>query len=286
MKIGINSWSLPSTLTLEEMFKITKKYGYDTIELNMSENKPKDTMVTDLGLLDSKYLTLDTTIDDIKKIKKLSDDYDLPISSISTSLHWEYPLNHPNKKIREKGKDIVRKMIIACHELGGDTVLVVPGIVTETMPYDECYKLSLEAFIELAPLAEQYNIQIGIENVWNKFLLSPLEMKLFVETINHPLVGVYFDVGNILQFGYPDQWIHILNKHIFKIHVKDFDTTIGNIHGFKNLLAGDLNWPKLISALKFINYQGPLTAEISPYNFSGTQLAEDTANALKQIVSY
>ncbi|MDO5742266.1 MAG: sugar phosphate isomerase/epimerase family protein [Vagococcus sp.] len=285
MKIGINSWSFPTNLTLEETFKLAKEFGYDTIELNMAENVQHENIVSDLGLQDTPHLTTEMTQLDFDNILALSKQYDLPISSIATALHWQYPLNHADQTIREKGKNIVKQMIVACQTLGGDTVLIVPGVVTPDHPYDACYDLSLAAFKELAPFAEEHGIKIGIENVWNKFLLSPLEMKQFVEAINHPYVGVYFDAGNVLQFGYPDQWVRILDQHIVKVHVKDFDTNIGNITGFKNLLAGSLDWQRLVQSLRDIRYDGPLTAELSPYKVGGTQLAKDTAEALRIITN-
>lgn len=284
MKIGVNSWSLPQGISLERTFELAKKAGFETIELNMAEEVKTESIVSDLGLEDSPHLTLNMTKKELLKIKKLSVKYELPISSIATALHWKYPLNDPNPIVRKHGKEVAKKMIEACKILGGDTVLIVPGVVTKENSYDVCYELSKEAFVELAVFAEEKEISIGVENVWNKFLYSPLEMREFIDEINHDSVGVYFDAGNVLQFGYPEQWVRILNHRIVKVHVKDFNTTIGNITGFTNLLAGSLDWASLMLSLKEIGYAGPLTAELSPYTIASDQLAYDTANALKRIV--
>lgn len=284
MKIGINAWSLPANLSLEETFKCAKEAGFETIELNMAEDSSSSAMAQDLGLADTHHLTMSMDEQDLKTIKKLASDNQLPISSISTALHWQYPLNSSDPTTREQGKVIVKKMIDACAYLGGDTVLVVPGAVTVEDDYETCYNYAQEAFKELAPYAAKNNIVIGVENVWNKFLYSPLEMRQFIDEINHPNIQVYFDAGNVLQFGYPEQWVRILGKRIAKVHVKDFKTSIGNITGFTNLLAGDLDWPKLMEALNDIGYNGPITAELSPYTFEPAQLAIDTANALRKIL--
>ncbi|MFY8329178.1 sugar phosphate isomerase/epimerase family protein [Vagococcus carniphilus] len=285
MKIGVNSWSLPNNLTVEETFQLAKEAGFETIEFNMAEEVKVESIVSDLGLEDTVHLTLNMREDELLKIKQLSEKYDLPISSIATALHWKYPLNDPDPTVREQGKEVARRMIDACYILGGDTVLIVPGVVNEERPYDTCYELAKESFIELAPYAEEKGIYLGVENVWNKFLYSPLEMRQFIDEINHPYVKVYFDAGNVLQFGFPDQWVRILGERIAKVHVKDFNTAVGNINGFTTLLAGSLNWPRLMESLKEIGYTGPITAELSPYAYEGDQLARDTAKAIKRLVN-
>lgn len=285
MKIGINSWTLPTNLTIEETFKIAKEAGFETIELNMAEEVKHETIVSELGLEDSPHLTLKMKEAELLAIKALSDSYELPISSVATALHWKYPLNSPDPTIREQGKEVARRMIDACQIFGGDTVLIVPGVVTADNDYEMCYQLAQEAFRELAPYAEKRGIIIGVENVWNKFLYSPLEMRQFIDEINHPFIKIYFDAGNVLQFGFPHQWVKILGERIVKVHVKDFKTNVGNITGFTNLLAGDVDWPRLISALKEVGYDGPITAELSPYKDAPLQLAKDTMKAIDIIIN-
>ncbi|MBO1304739.1 sugar phosphate isomerase/epimerase [Enterococcus sp. 669A] len=284
MKKGMNVWSLPSDLSLEEQFRVTKEAGFDTIELNVTEAEISETIVSkDLALAEKLDLTLEASEDDLANIKRLSEKYQLPIESLSTALHWKYPLNAEKESDREKGKYIVKKMIDFCQYLGGDTILVVPGVVSAGRPYDECYSFAKSALEELAPYAQERQVVIGIENVWNKFLLSPLEMRQLIDEIDSPYVGAYFDVGNILQYGFPEQWISILGKRIAKIHVKDFKTSIGSIQGFTNLLQGNVDWQAVVTALNDIGYKGPLTCELSPYTTNGKQLATDTSAALEYI---
>ena len=124
--------------------------------------------------------------------------------------------------------------------MGVDTILVVPGIVSDTIAYDEAHERAQTALKELAPAAQELGVAIGVENVWKEFLLWPLEFARFIDEINGAagtsIIGAYFDVGKILQYGYPDQWIRILGKRIKKVHVKDFKSGIGNGRAFCNPL--------------------------------------------------
>jgi hexulose-6-phosphate isomerase len=135
-------------------------------------------------------------------------------------------------------------------------------------------------------VAERYRVNIGIENVWNKFLLSPLEFRDFIDRIDSPYVGCYYDVANTLLTGYPDQWIRILgSERIKKVHVKDFRTKIGTLEGFVDLLAGDVDFKAVIAALKEIGYDDYLTAEMIPvYHQYSDQIIYNTAASLDRII--
>ena len=285
MRKGMNSWCLPADLSLEELFGTVKAAGFDSIELNMSEAKQNGSITSDLGLIDNILLTVDATMQELNEIKQQSITHQLPISSISTALHWTYPLTSHIPGVRRKGIDIAKKMIDACSFLGGDTVLIVPGVVTEKSSYDECYDLAQAALRELASYAEPLGIAVGVENVWNKFLLSPLEMRRFLDEIGHPSVKAYFDAGNVLQFGYPEQWVRILGERIAKVHIKDFRKDIGNIRGFTGLLGGDMEWEPLMKALREIGYKGDIICELSPYKANPSQLAADASKAMDYILS-
>jgi len=193
------------------------------------------------------------------------------LSSLATGLFWDYSLSSSDDKLRNKAKGIVKKMLELASYLGVDTILVVPGAVdiffkpeAEIVPYDLAYKRSLEALGECVPTAEKYKVSIGIENVWNKFLLSPLEMRNFIDKVGSEYLGAYFDVGNALLTGYPEHWIRILGKRIKKVHIKDFKVSIGNVNGFCDLLEGDVNWAEVMKALRQVGYNDYITAEIVP----------------------
>ncbi|MFB5663447.1 sugar phosphate isomerase/epimerase family protein [Alteribacillus sp. HJP-4] len=272
MKKGINQWCYPSGTPLSNVLSWTKEAGFDAIELNVGK-------AGDIGL------TMDTTPAEAQEIKTQILKAGLTIESLSTALLWEYPLSSNIAEEREKGKHIVKKMLELAAAMELDAVLVVPGVVTPDVAYDACYQDSLQAIKDLAPYAEQLNVKIAIENVWNQFLLSPIEMAAYIDDANSEFVGAYFDVGNVLQFGYPEQWIRILGPRIVKVHVKDFNKSAGNMTGFTNLLAGDVNWKAVMSELRNIDYSGALTAELTAYKSSPSALAHDTAGHLDLLLS-
>jgi len=158
-----------------------------------------------------------------------------------------------------------------------------PG--SEIVDYDVAYDRCLEALKELAPVAEEYQVELCIENVWNKFLLSPLEMRDLIDKVNSPWVGSYFDVGNVLYCGYPEQWIKILGKRIRKVHFKDFKRSVGTLDGFGDLLSGDVNWKNVRAALEKNGYDGWVTAEmLPPYAQYPETILYNTSNAMNRII--
>ena len=134
--------------------------------------------------------------------------------------------------------------------------------------------------------AAENNIVIGIENVWNKFLLSPLEYRDFIDQVGSPNVGSYFDVGNVLLTGYPEQWIRILGSRIKKVHFKDYRINPGGINAFVDLLAGDVDYPAVMRALRDIDYNDYCTAEMIPnYKHHTTQTIFNASASMDRILS-
>lgn len=270
---SVNQWCFPDGTALDTVFEVSQKAGLDAVELNLyASGAPAG-------------FTMDTTAAEADEIARQAAEHGLKLRSISTGLLWGAPLSSPDADVRKRGSAIVHKQLEIAERIGADTVLVVPGTVNENSAYDQCYENSKRELELLIPEAERRGVKIGVENVWNKFLLSPLEMKQYVDDLNSPNLGVYFDVGNILLYGYPEQWIRILGSRIAKIHVKDFKTSAGNGSGFVPLMAGDVNWPKVIAALREIGYNDTLTAEISAYAASAYQAIYDTANQLEAIIN-
>ncbi|GGH87183.1 hexulose-6-phosphate isomerase [Pullulanibacillus pueri] len=266
---GINQWCYPEGTPLEDVLKGSQVAGFDAVELNLNSKGG-------IGL------TMETPIAEVEQISRQIETFGLQLRSLSTSLLWQTPLSSPDEAIRDQGKKVVQKQLEFASLLGADTVLVVPGVVTPETTYEQCYERSQAALQELLPIAEQYNVKIGIENVWNKFLLSPMEMVRYIDELDSPYLGAYFDVGNVVRFGYPEQWIESLGERIFKIHVKDFSEN----NGFVPLLAGAVNWSKVSQALAKIGYKDTITAELTPYNEAPKQLAVDTSNQMDVIIHY
>jgi hexulose-6-phosphate isomerase len=250
MKIGINRWTFPNALTLRECFDLAHRSGFDSIEINIAEDGE---------------LTPASTEDEVRAIVQSAKSAGVELSSLSTGLGWKYPMTSADPGVRTRGADNIRRQLQAARWMGVDTILVVPGIVNADIAYDDAYSRAQQVLSELAPEAERLGVAIGVENVWNKFLLSPLEFARFLDEIGSPLVGAYFDAGNVLLYGYPDQWIRILGSRIKKIHVKDFKTSIGNGSGFCNPLQGDVPWARVNDSLRAIGYDGYITAEVDGY---------------------
>lgn len=270
---GINQWCYPAGTPLEKVFEYSRDAGFDAVELNLNPDG-------DVGL------TMDTTAEEAKKIVELALSYDLKLRSISTALLWESRLSDPNVSVRERGRKIVEKQIELAATMGMNTILAVPGVVDENTSYADCYGRSQEELKKIIPFAKEHRVVIGMENVWNKFLLSPLEMARYIDELESKYVGAYFDVGNVLQFGYPEQWIRILGKRIKKVHVKDFSTAVGNIAGFFPLLSGDVNWPEVYKALVEIGYDDTITAELRHHQIDPGSLAADTSNHMDRIIKF
>jgi hexulose-6-phosphate isomerase len=180
----------------------------------------------------------------------------------------------------------------AARALGATAILQIPGFVqiawdpkSPVIPYDVAWDRALTIYRALAPVAERHGICLCIENVWNRFLLSPLEMRQFVDTIGSPAVRVYFDVGNQLVNGFPEQWLRILGPRIGRIHLKDFRTAIGNLNGFVMLLEGDVDWPAVMSAMSEIGYKGYLTAEYGPYRHGPDTLLAHLSASMDRIIA-
>ena len=276
MKKGINAWCIPAETPVAEAFALCKKYGFHGIELNMTEEAPEGDRVGNV-------LSLSTTETEWAKIADYSKEYGILLPSLSSGLFWKYPLTSPDSDIREKSKEIIKTMIDAAAYLGCGVILVVPGLVTPAVSYRDAYDRAITSLKEVAPYAEKKGIIIGIENVWNKFLLSPLEMAAFIDEVGSPFVKSYLDVGNVLQFSFPQHWITALGNRIAAVHVKDFDTKIGNITGFTRLMKGSMPWQETVQALKSIGYDGFLTAELGAAD--PHQLMAETSDALDKIIA-
>jgi L-ribulose-5-phosphate 3-epimerase len=190
----------------------------------------------------------------------------LIIPSVIIATHWSHPLTSPNPTMRETGLNGLRQGLRDAKAYGATSVLLVPGIVNKDIGYAEAYERSATEIKKAVPLAEELGVAIAIENVWNQFLLSPLEAVAYVDSFKSPMVRWHFDVGNVINTGWADQWVRALGKRIAKIHVKEYSRKLrdekGPYAGFKvNLLEGDSDWPAVMAALDSVGYSGWLIAE-------------------------
>jgi L-ribulose-5-phosphate 3-epimerase len=202
---------------------------------------------------------------DRDEVLRARDKTGLIIHGVSGSVHWQQPLSDPNPEVVERGLAAIRQEMIDCKAYGGTTVLVVPAVVTKDVSYRDAYKRSQANIRKLIPDAEKHGIKIAIEEVWNKFLLSPVEFSRYIDEFESPWVGAYFDVGNVVEFGYPQEWIRELGKRILKIHIKEYNKP----KRFDYLLGeGEIDWPAVRAALIEVGYQGWITAEVPKRDLS------------------
>ncbi len=274
MKKAINAWSVPKHVTFREMFNDISRAGFDGIELNV-----------DAEGYSNHSLTMSTGRDTFSEINDLIGEYKLPVASISTSL-FGGKLGSDDKRVRESGKDIIRKQLECAAALGADGILIVPGGMTENISLLQAYENSLLAIDELKPEIESTKINVGVENVWNGFFLSPFDMKSFIDKLDSQYIGAYFDVGNVIAFSNAEYWIEILDDRILKIHVKDFKRNNGINRGgcFVNLLEGDVDWHKVMATLRKAGYDGYLTAELEIMGGPPEYLYKITSEALDMII--
>jgi L-ribulose-5-phosphate 3-epimerase len=275
MKISMSYWCLPGGLDgskpILEAMQAAKDLGFDAIEL---------------AIAGQGALTPNTTREECKAIVAQAKKLDLAIASLASGQNWSTSPASSDKQVRKQCIEFTQKALRIAHWLGTDAFLFVPGSVdvffqpdAEVVSYEVAYRRNLKTIRKLLPSAEKAKVAIAVENVWNKILLSPLEMKRFIDSFGSEYVGSYFDVGNILRTGYPDQWIRILGKRIKRIHVKDFKNSVGTAAGFCDLLEGDVDFEAVKQALSDIHYDSYITAEVMP-DFGNL---DKTAKAMKQI---
>ncbi len=236
MKKGICQGCLPGD-TAAAKFKLAKEAGFDGVEIHA---------------VDDEKAVLD--------LKKLADEHGLEIPSIMGGPHWSHPLSSPDPIVRKHCSDSFTKTLHHARLIGADTVLLVPGVVTDDVPYEDAWDRSLDEVRALAGIAEKQEVFLAIENVWSKFLLSPIETVRFLDEVGSPFVKAYFDCGNIVSYGYPQHWICSLGDRIVKIHVKGF-TQFPNV-AFPNSLDSDVPWAECRAAWQQIGYDDYLTVEI------------------------
>jgi L-ribulose-5-phosphate 3-epimerase len=231
-------------LSIMDKFKLLKDLGYDGVELDSPDKL------------------------DMKEVLAARDKTGLELPGTVNSMHWKLPLSDPDPKKREECVKSIEKALRDTKQYGGTTVLVVPGVVNANVTYAEAYERSQAEIRKVLPVAEETGVKIAFENVWNQFLVSPLEASRYVDDFNHPMVGWYFDVGNVLRYSWPNSWIEALNKRILKLDLKEFSfkkqNDLGLWKGFDvEFFEGDCNWPEVNKALQKIGYSGWASAEVA-----------------------
>ena len=229
---------LPKSLSVADRFKLAVDTGFQATEC---PTMPDQRMA--------------------EEVKKASEAAKLPIHSVMNMAHWQYPLSSADPAVVAKSMEGMQTSLRNAHFWGAETVLLVPAVVDAQTSYKDAWTRSQAKIRELLPLAMELKVIIAVEEVWNKFLLSPLEYAKYIDDFQSTWVRSYFDVGNVVLTGYPQDWIRTVGKRIAKLHIKDF--RFRNMRAeFVPLREGDIAWPEVYKALADIGYRGTATVEL------------------------
>jgi hexulose-6-phosphate isomerase len=238
IKKGLVFSMLPEKLSVADRFKLARDTGFEVIQAPTAPDAKQ-----------------------ADELKAAADASGVRVDSVMNMAHWKYPLSSADPAVVETSMEGMRTSLQNAKLWGCDAVLLVPAVVNPQTSYKDAWTRSQKQVRALLPLAEELKIVIAIEEVWNKFLLSPLEMLAYINEFKHPLVRAWFDVGNVVLYGYPQDWIHTLGATIAKVHLKDFKRT-ENGYAWVNLGEGDIDWPAVRQAFSDVGYQGSAIAEL------------------------
>src|SRR5437588_11757124 len=238
IKKGVWFEMLPAKLSIADRFKMARDVGFEVVQAPTEPDEHK-----------------------AEEVKKAADAAGIRIDSVMNMDHWKYPLSSSDPAAVEKSLAGMRTSLQNAKLWGSDAVLLVPAVVNAQTSYRDAWSRSQREIRKLLPLAAELKIVIAIEEVWNKFLLSPLEMAAYIKEFQSPWVQAWFDVGNVLLYGYPQDWIRALGKSIVKVHLKDFKRK-ENGYEWVNLGDGDVDWEAVRAAFREIGYAGSAITEL------------------------
>jgi hexulose-6-phosphate isomerase len=239
IKKGVWFEMLPEKLSTADRFKLAKDVGFEVVQAPTEPDEHK-----------------------AEEIKKAADAANIRVDSVMNMDHWKYPLSSSDRAVVEKSLAGMRTSLQNAKLWGCDAVLLVPAVVNSQTSYRDAWTRSQKEIRALIPLAEELKVVIAIEEVWNKFLLSPLEMAKYLSEFQSPWIKAWFDVGNVMFYGYPQDWIHTLGSSIVKVHVKDFKRKEDG-YAWVNLGDGDVDWAAVRQAFADIGYSGSAVTELA-----------------------
>ena len=245
LKKAVKYGMIGAGATVLDKFKILRDIGYDGVELDSPS---------------------DLKLDDVLKAKEVTG---LQVPGVVDSVHWGKPLSHADPAVREEGRRALETALRDCKAYGGSSVLLVPAVVNKATSYADAYTRSQEEIRKVLPLSRELGVRIAIENVWNNFLLSPVEAARYTDELDPKWVGWHFDVGNIVNYGWPEHWVRTLGERIWKLDVKEFSRKQrddqGLWKGFNIEIGdGDCDWPAVMAALDEVGYgDGWAAAEVA-----------------------
>ena len=272
-KKGICKTIFPDTMPLSECFLAAKNAGFDGVEIPMGGE-----------------IMLNSSPDQVKRIAEQAHRAGVTIVSfwVSEPL-WTHPLNSSDPAVRAAGAQAVIRGLEFARLLNCGAMLLVPAHLGEgpkfQVGYQDTWDRVTAELRKIVPVAAEKKVVITPENVWNKFLVSPLEMRAFVDQFKSPWLQTHFDTGNVMQFGYPQDWILTLGPRIKRVHVKDYKLSNRAEQGhFVDLLQGDVDWKQVMAALTKVGYQGFISPEVG-YDANDPENLKKVSQALDRILS-
>ena len=271
---SICSAVFPAGTPYPECFRQAKNAGFEAIEIRMEEKGD---------------ITPRSTPDEMRRLRDAANATGIEIASLWILTPRSPSLASPDPAVRERAAGMVRKGIDLAPALGCGALLVVPGVLGSgarfEVTHEEAWQRASGAFRQLLAPAEKAKVMLTPENVWSKFLVSPLDMRSFIDQFHSPWVRAHFDIGNVMQFGYPQDWIRTLGARIARVHLKDYKLAAGGVQGrFVPLLEGDVQWKEVMAELVKIGYRGYCSAELGP-DPGDPQLLEKTSRAVDKILA-
>lgn len=292
MKKGIHYWALPPELSLAQKFHFAKECGFDGLEL---------------ALLPEGEFSQRSSREQLCEIKKIASGEGIELPSITNTLSWTCSFTSNRKEIRERAADVLKQEIDIANAIGATAVLALPGFVSmnfsanelhpsagtsepggyhpssEVIDYSDAYGRAVEGYRKMAAYAADADVIVCVENIWSNFLLSPMEMRDFIDEIGSKYVRSYFDIGNVCPHGIPEHWIRALGERIERVHFKDYVGGARSLDAFVPLLAGQIDFGKTMRALRSIGYDGWVTAEVNVNPQAPGYIAQITSKALDDI---
>jgi hexulose-6-phosphate isomerase len=275
MKRSTGDNFFPREYSFIDGVRLLKRAGYDGVELWLGERP---------------WFQMKTSDTEVRALLTQIQDAGLAVSNVANALDWDENISDRDPAKREAAFRHIERQIDASQILNTDAILVVAGLVTEQIPYNEVYNRTVEGLQRLAPIAAKARVKIGVENCCaeQKFLLSPREFQTFLKDVGSPWVGIHLDVGNIHDTGFAEQWIEIHGPNITRIHLKDVHKhrgRCGNESVYTNIFLGDNNWKAIRAAMIKVGYDGWLIAEMeAKYQYAPDQQVLDTSAAMKRLI--
>lgn len=252
MYAAINTWTFPEQTRPGEQIMAAASAGFSGIELVVSVDGA---------------LRFDSPSSECAALARQAQDCGIRICGLASAAFWKINYGSHDEAVRRQACELTLHALDRAAELRAEAILVIPAVPCRydeyrmQVRYSDALKRTLEGLLSLRSEAEARQVAIAIENVWNRFLLSPVEFAQLIDRVGSPFVGAYFDVGNVVAFGFPEDWIATLGRRIKRVHAKDYNVTKGGLSGFCPLGEGSVDWLKVAAALREVGYDGPLTYE-------------------------